>query len=166
MTEQNQQPITSAIPIYIKFINVDWTININQISIDTRDFDSMIITDNHIENNPKHKISRKYDEAIALKYPNRFIYTIEEIKKYMTIAYERSGGSNKWRYLCYKNYRRETYGWELKYILIHKIADNQYVILSKHDKIYNELEADVWYGKLLRKEMWESPIDEFVLNSY
>jgi len=110
--------------------------------IDTRDFgcilskkDSTII-DNHTSN-------------IISKYQNRFHYNKDELINCLKTAFENSGGNVEWRMLCYENYKKETYSWQLKYINILQFNDG-YIILSDENK-------------LLNKNMWTSTINKDLL---
>jgi hypothetical protein len=96
---------------WIPFKEVDFNNeNIVQFNIDTRDFHVSLC-----DVTEKMKIP---EFSTLLKYPERFIYSSEEIINLLTRYYNESGGEREWRMLELESDADEIKNWELKYIRI------------------------------------------------
>ena len=111
--------------------------------VDTRDFHIIDVSNftKFVEYVTPHMLT------IINKYSGRFDYTFEEMKNCLIKAKADSGGDVEWRMLNYEKYPNETGGWELKYLTVIKIDNDKYVILDDKKE------------RLLKKEMWNTPID-------
>jgi len=111
--------------------------DVNQIHIDTRDFECL--TDNsHFE----------FDTSKIKNYPDRFFHTFDSVVKTIEDLYNRSGGEGTWRCLWLRGEgEKASENWNLKYIHIYRtefgfvICGNDNKALSR-DVLNSEMESD------------------------
>lgn len=123
----------------------------DSFNIDTRNFHCI----NTSMKNKIQTIPKRYFNLVK-KYPKRFDYTSEELKEILQMIMEKSGGECEWRYLAFSKYEKETGNWQLKYIQIIKIGDNQYIVT--HNDI-DEL-------SIIKKDILLSEIDMELLHAH
>jgi hypothetical protein len=119
---------------------------INQYHIDTRDF-------NCSTNNNKPPKERNIDFSKAIKEPERFCHTGEEILLLLNRLFTESGGKGKWRMLCLEGEgEHRTSNWQFKYIRIHRLEKGLVVCNSQH-----------W---VMNKEMLKSKVNQEYLHAH
>lgn len=109
-----------------------------QIHVDTRDFGLTSLD-----------VDFKFDISSIKKYPDRFFFTIDEVKSVVFDLYNRSGGESEWRCLWLKNSKISD-NWNLKYIRVYKTKLG-YVICGNNNIA-------------IRKDDLKSEIDQKILN--
>lgn len=127
-----------------KFNIVDFDDSTNmQFHVDTRDF--YVVTSKEAKTDLfLHKIK---------KYPGRFFFTADEVRAILTRLWSESGGNVKWRHLSFQG---EGYwnsrGWRLKYIRIYRTPLG--LVMCNNENF------------IMKRALWESPIDQRYLNAH
>ena len=129
-------------------------------NIDTRDFYCINISSRKWSQEQKIKFTKIFENFSILikKYPKRFDYTSEEIKTILTDLKEKSGNDCEWRMLSFSNFEKETNNWQLKYMEVIRISDNQFIIVHYNNK--NDEPT------LIKKEILTSEINIELLNAH
>lgn len=112
--------------------------NINHYHLDTRDFCCIPITNMYTDK----------DFTTVIKYPDRFIYSSDEVVNLINMLFVESGGDGDWRMLSLDTIN--TYGWQLKYLRIYRVK--QGLIVCNSDSY------------ALRKEFWKNKVNKKYLN--
>ena len=124
--------------------NVVFDEDIKCIDVDTRDMECVLNDFN---------LKLVFNKEFAEKSPEKYIYTIEEIRETLIKIEKDSGGEANWRFLVYPEFK-ETSNW-LKYIFIRCIGPNKYVMLVEKSSNRNK---NKYLCTLLSKQIWISKI--------
>jgi hypothetical protein len=108
--------------------------NNNRFNVDTRDFHAGYLWDD-----------KPHPDINKLKKYNRFFYTKEEVMSILDRLYLESGGEKGWRFLSLSDYGKH---WELKYIRIFRISDNEFLIC---DSDYRALNNDIINSEVVKE---------------
>lgn len=96
-----------------------------QYHIDTRDFHCFTFDECHYIP----------DFSILTKYPERFFYSPEEVKKLLDRFYAESGGKKDWRYFFLKGNEN----WDMKYIRIYRTEHGLIVCTRDNHALKKEI---------------------------
>lgn len=100
----------------------------NTFIIDTRDFGTNAMEVGSVIKLDLKKVTKK---------PAFYVHSLDELMKLLSRYFIESGGIKEWRHFALKGVYR-TEHWEMKYIHIHKMGEDQYLVCNQEKFIFNK----------------------------
>lgn len=119
---------------WVFFDHCNWDdVKFKQYHVDTRDFYCSSI-DEYAD-----KRQTQIQLHTLLKYPERFVYSKDEVLKTLRRFFDESGGHNEWRFLALETEDEDAGNW-LKYIRIYRIENTKtFIICNQYNRALKKI---------------------------